>query len=132
MIKICRWVYGTNAPDDGIVMESAPREDGAGAWSGHRPARAQARWFRKSEARGEVQELAALNGIVAVWSAHERTRHGKLLQKSDLNTRFAQFASSLRSGGWLDSIGYDSEKGRQTLLRGTTHPRKPGSGRSRL
>ena len=42
MIKICRWVYGANAPDDGIVMEPAPREDRTGASSGHTRARAQA------------------------------------------------------------------------------------------
>ena len=45
MIKICRWVYGTNALDDGIVMEPAPREDGTGARRGDTPARAQARWL---------------------------------------------------------------------------------------
>ena len=45
MIKICRWVYGAKAPDDGIVMEPAPREDGTAAWRGDTPARAQAfRW----------------------------------------------------------------------------------------
>ena len=93
MIKICRWVYGANAPDDGIVMEPAPRpttrptasEDRTGAWSGYAPARAQARWLLKSGARDEVHELAALKGIVAIWPAHEATRSGRLLQKSDLN-----------------------------------------------
>ena len=42
MIRICRWVYGANAPDDDIVMEPAPREDRTGASSGHTRARAQA------------------------------------------------------------------------------------------
>ena len=81
MIKICRWVYGANAPDDGIVMERAPRENGRDAWSGRTPAWAQARWLLKSEARDEVHGLAALNLMVAGWSAHETTRSGRLLQK---------------------------------------------------
>ena len=85
MIKICRWVYGANAPDDGIVMEPAPHEEGRSAWNGHSPARVQARWLLKSGARDEVREVAALKGIVAIWSAHEAARSGRLLQKPDLN-----------------------------------------------
>ena len=52
MIKICRWVYGANAPDDGILMEPAPREDGTAAWRGDTPARAQA--FRWNDTSGPV------------------------------------------------------------------------------
>ena len=42
MIRICRWVYGANAPDDGIVMEPAPARGQDGRLEWHTPAPAQA------------------------------------------------------------------------------------------